>query len=118
MNGDTWISLLIVLVSLLLSAFFSAGETALTAASRARLTRMQNHGNKRATIVLRLLEGRERLIGALLLGNNVANIGASALTTSVLLAFFGDVGVLYATVGMSMTPSTRKHAECASFGRQ
>ena len=102
MNGDTWISLLIVLVSLLLSAFFSAGETALTAASRARLTRMQNHGNKRATIVLRLLEGRERLIGALLLGNNVANIGASALTTSVLLAFFGDVGVLYATVGMSI----------------
>jgi Mg2+/Co2+ transporter CorB len=102
MSGDTWISLLIVLVSLLLSAFFSAGETALTAASRARLTRMQNHGNKRATIVLRLLEGRERLIGALLLGNNVANIGASALTTSVLLAFFGDVGVLYATVGMSI----------------
>jgi len=100
--GETWLALLIVLVSLMLSAFFSAGETALTAASRARLTRMQNHGNKRAGIVLRLLEGRERMIGALLLGNNVANIGASALTTSVLLAIFGDVGVIYATIGMSV----------------
>lgn len=102
MSGDNWISLLIVLGSLLLSAFFSAGETSLTAASRARLTRMQNQGNKRAAIVLRLLESRERMIGALLLGNNVANIGASALTTSVLLAIFGDVGVLYATVVMSV----------------
>ena len=102
MSGDNWLSLLIVLVSLLLSAFFSAGETSLTAASRARLTRMQNQGNKRAGIVLRLLETRERMIGALLLGNNVANIGASALTTSVLLAFFGDVGVIYATVVMSV----------------
>jgi Mg2+/Co2+ transporter CorB len=102
MSGDNWISLLIVLGSLLLSAFFSAGETALTAASRARLTRMQNQGNKRASIVLLLLESRERMIGALLLGNNVANIGASALTTSVLLAIFGDVGVLYATVVMSV----------------
>src|SRR5262245_2027919 len=102
MSGDNWISLLIVLGSLLLSAFFSAGETSLTAAARARLTRMQNQGNKRAAIVLRLLESRERMIGALLLGNNVANIGASALTTSVLLAIFGDVGVLYATVVMSV----------------
>jgi len=102
MSGDNWLSLLIVLASLLLSAFFSAGETSLTAASRARLTRMQNQGNKRAGIVLRLLESRERMIGALLLGNNVANIGASALTTSVLLAIFGDVGVLYATVVMSV----------------
>jgi len=99
---ETWLSLLIVLVSLLLSAFFSAGETSLTAASRARLTRMQNQGNRRAAIVLRLLETRERMIGALLLGNNVANIGASTLTTGLLLAWFGDVGVLYATVVMSI----------------
>ncbi|MBN8965530.1 MAG: HlyC/CorC family transporter [Rhizobiales bacterium] len=99
---ETWLSLLIVLVSLLLSAFFSAGETSLTAASRARLTRMQNQGNRRAAIVLRLLETRERMIGALLLGNNVANIGASTLTTGLLLVWFGDVGVLYATVVMSV----------------
>lgn len=102
MSGDNWLALLIVLGSLILSAFFSAGETSLTAASRARLTRMKNHGNRRATIALQLLEARERMIGALLLGNNVANIGASTLTTSVLLAMFGDVGVIYATLVMSV----------------
>lgn len=102
MIAENWLALLIVLISLLLSAFFSAGETSLTASSRARLTRMQNQGNKRAAIVLRLLEARERMIGALLLGNNVANIGASTLTTGLLLAWFGEVGVLYATVGMSV----------------
>jgi Mg2+/Co2+ transporter CorB len=102
MSADNWLALAIVLGSLILSAFFSAGETSLTAASRARLTRMQNQGNKRAQIALRLLETRERMIGALLLGNNVTNIGASTLTTSVLLAIFGDVGVLYATLVMSV----------------
>ncbi|MEW6450250.1 MAG: HlyC/CorC family transporter [Pseudomonadota bacterium] len=102
MSGDNWLALLIVLGSLILSAFFSAGETSLTAASRARLTRMKNQGNRRAAIALRLLETRERMIGALLLGNNVANIGASALTTGVLLAIFGDVGVIYATLVMSV----------------
>jgi len=102
MTFDDWLALLIVLLSLLVSAFFSAGETALTASSRGRLTLMQNQGNKRAAIVLALLEVRERMIGALLLGNNVANIGASALTTGLLLAWFGDVGVLYATVIMSI----------------
>ena len=102
MSGDNWLALAIVVGSLILSAFFSAGETALTAASRARLTRMKNHGVTRAAIALRLLEARERLIGALLLGNNVANIGASTLTTSVLLAMFGDVGVIYATFVMSI----------------
>ncbi len=102
MTNEDWLVLLIVLLSLLLSAFFSACETSLTASSRGRLTLMQNQGNRRATIVLRLLEARERMIGALLLGNNVANIGASALITGLLLAWFGDVGVLYATVVMSI----------------
>jgi Mg2+/Co2+ transporter CorB len=102
MTNDDWLAVLIVLLSLLLSAFFSAGETSMTASSRARLTLLQSQGNKRAAIVLTLLEMRERMIGAMLLGNNVANIGASTLTTGLLLAWFGDVGVLYATVVMSV----------------
>jgi Mg2+/Co2+ transporter CorB len=102
MSFDFWLALLIVFLSLVLSAFFSAGETSLTAASRGRLTLLQSQGNKRASIVLALLETRERMISALLLGNNVANIGASTLTTGILLAWFGDVGVLYATIMMSV----------------
>ena len=87
---------------LLLSAFFAGSETALTASSRASMLRLEKDGNRRAGIVNRLLEQRERLIGALLLGNNVVNILASALATSVLLAWFGDVGVVYATVVMTV----------------
>ena len=102
MTLHDWLSFVIVLVCLLLSAFFFAGsETALTASSRASMTRLEKHGNRRAAIVNRLLEQRERLIGALLFGNNAVNIAASSLATGVLLAWFGEAGVVYATVVMT-----------------
>ncbi|HZQ12918.1 MAG TPA: HlyC/CorC family transporter [Pseudolabrys sp.] len=97
-----WIDLLIVLICLLLSAFFAGSETALTASSRASMARLEKHGNKRAAIVNRLLASRERLIGALLLGNNAVNIAASALATGILLVWFGSAGVVYATVVMTV----------------
>ena len=62
------------------------------------MLRLEKDGNRRAALVNRLLETRERMIGAILIGNNVVNIAASALATGLLLAWFGDVGVLYATV--------------------
>src|SRR5471030_668968 len=102
MTGNDWLSLLIVFVCLLLSAFFAGSETALTASSRASMARLEKHGNRRAGIVNRLLEQRERLLGALLFGNNAVNIAASALATGVLLTWFGDVGVVYATVVMTI----------------
>src|SRR5919199_1629888 len=102
MTGADWLSLLAVLVCLALSAFFAGSETALTAASRARMHRLEKHGHREAAIVNRLMRARERLIGALLLGNNAVNIAASSLATSVLLVWFGDVGVIYATVVMTI----------------
>jgi Mg2+/Co2+ transporter CorB len=102
MTTEDWLSLLVVLVCLLLSAFFSASETALTASSRASLARLEKQGSARASIVNRLLGARERLLGAILLANNAANIAASALATGVLLAWFGDVGIVYATVVMTV----------------
>jgi Mg2+/Co2+ transporter CorB len=63
---------------------------------------LEQDGNARARIVNRLLEIRERLIGALLLGNNLVNIAASALATSSFLSFFGEAGVAYATVVMTV----------------
>jgi len=97
-----WLSALAILVLLLLSAFFSGSETALTAASRPRMHQLENEGSSRARLVNRLREDKERLIGALLLGNNTVNILASALATSVLIRLFGDTGVAYATVGMTV----------------
>jgi Mg2+/Co2+ transporter CorB len=102
MTANDWLSLVIVLFCLLLSAFFAGSETALTASSRASMTRLEKHGNKRAGVVNRLLEQRERLLGALLFGNNAVNIAASALATGVLLAWFGSAGVVYATVAMTI----------------
>src|SRR5262249_56210839 len=59
-------------------------------------------GNQPATLVNRLVDARERMIGALLFGNNAVNIAASSLATGVLLNWFGDVGVVYATVVMTV----------------
>jgi Mg2+/Co2+ transporter CorB len=97
MLNEDWVSLAIIVVCLVGSFFFSGSETALTAFSRARMLRMEKTGNKRAARVNRLIERRERMIGAILTGNNVTNIFASALTTGLLLSWFGDIGVYYAT---------------------
>src|SRR5262245_21686275 len=102
MTPEDWLALAFILVCLAVAFFFSASETALTAFSRARMLRMEKAGNRRAALVNRLIETRERMIGAILTGNNVVNIAASAVTTSVLLYWFGDVGVLYATITMTV----------------
>ncbi len=95
------LSIVAIAILLVLSAFFSGAETALTAAARARIAHLERQGNRRARIVGRLIAARERLIGSILLGNNLVNILASALATSVLIGFFGDAGVAYATVIMT-----------------
>jgi Mg2+/Co2+ transporter CorB len=64
--------------------------------------RLEKQGNRRAALVNRLVEARERMIGALLFGNNAVNIAASSLATGVLLSWFGDVGVIYATIVMTI----------------
>ena len=97
-----WIAFSIVMGCLLVSAFFAASETALTSASRASMLRLSKQGNSDAAVVSSLIGMRERLIGALLLGNNIANIGASALATGIFTAWFGEVGVLYATGVMTV----------------
>ena len=101
-SGDLWLAALVVVFCLLLSAFFSAGETAFTAASRARMLVLEKGGDRRARLVNRLLEMRERFIGTVLIGNNIVNIGVSAFATSVLVAIFGDGGAIYATIIMSI----------------
>ena len=95
-------ALIIIVVCLLLSAFFAGSETALTASSRARMLWLEKQGDRRAATVNRLLQSRERLLGALLLGNNAVTIAASSMATGLLLAWLGDVGVVYATVVMTV----------------
>jgi len=96
-----WLTVAAVVICLLVSAFYSASETALTASSRAAMMRLEKQGNRDASIVNRLLATRERLLGAVLLANNVTNIAASTLATGLLLTFFGHAGVIYATLAMT-----------------
>jgi Mg2+/Co2+ transporter CorB len=91
-----------IAILLVLSAFFSGSETALTAASPARMHTLEQQGDPRARVVNRLLAQKDRLIGAILLGNNLVNILASALATSLLISLVGEAGVAYATIGMTM----------------
>ncbi len=99
--GSLWVELGLFFFLLVCSAFFSCSETALTAASRARMHTLENDGNKRAKLVNRLREHKDRLIGGLLLGNNLVNISASALATAVLIKVFGEAGLAYATIGVT-----------------
>ncbi len=102
MTASKWFDLLAIFVCLVLSSFFAGSETALTASSRGSMHRLAHQGNRRAAIVNRLLAARERLLGALLLGNNAVNIAASTLAAGLFLEWFGDAGVLYATVVMTL----------------
>ncbi|HHN67016.1 MAG TPA: HlyC/CorC family transporter [Thermopetrobacter sp.] len=99
--SSLWLLAAAVAALLALSAFFSGSETSMTAASRARIHRLAQQGDARARIVEALLAMPERLIGAILLGNNLVNILASALTTSLFIAIFGPGGVLWATLIMT-----------------
>jgi Mg2+/Co2+ transporter CorB len=92
---------LAVLVLLCLSAMTSGTETAMTGASRARIYHLASQGDRRAAMVKSLLEQQERLLGALLLGNNLFNILATALAADLLIHLAGEAGVVYATLIMT-----------------
>ena len=100
--SDFGLTILFILILVVCSGFFSGSETALTAVSRARMHALEANGEARAGLVARLIDARDRLIGALLIGNNLANILASSLTTSLFLKLFGDSGVAIATAAMTV----------------
>jgi len=96
------IALLLVFGLILISAFFSGSETGLTSVSREQIHCLKMAGNRKAIIVSKLREDKERLIGAILLGNNVVNIAASAIGTALALEYFGPSGVVYSTAIMTV----------------
>ena len=93
-----------IIFLLMTGAFFSAAETALTATSRARMHKLESDGDRRAARVNALLRDREQLIGAVLVGNNIANTLATALASAMFLKIFGGTGaaIAVATAVMSV----------------
>ena len=101
MDMDTALTIGTIIALLLLSGFFSGSETALTAASRARILRLAKEGDKRAQTVDDLHENKERLLGTILFGNNTVNIVATALAAVLFDRLLGDYGVVVASVAMT-----------------
>jgi len=102
MTPEFWIVVVIIAALVVLSGFFSGSETALTAVSGARMHHRARRGDARAAAVRRLRADQEGLIAAILLGNNLVNILAASLATSLLIGLFGEAGVAYATAGMTV----------------
>lgn len=89
MTTSLLIAALVIAALIALNAFFSAAETALTGASRARMATLEREGDKRAARVNKLNENRERMIGAVLLGANLVQVLASAISASIFASAFG-----------------------------
>ena len=102
MELEIGITLAAIFVLLVLSAFFNGSETALTAASRARMHALEQENNSRARLVNRLLREPEKLIGAVLLGNTLVDILAASLASGLAVMLVGPAGVAYATGVMTL----------------
>lgn len=102
LDSAFWVTSASIIVLLALSAFFSCSETALTAASRAKLRSRADKGDPGAITALAVTEDSEKLIGSILLGNNVVNILSASLATALLTRMMGSGGVALATVVMTV----------------
>lgn len=102
LDAAFWITSGVILFLLVLSGFFSGSETALTAASRSKLRSIADKGGKGAERALKITEDNEKLIGSVLLGNNLVNILAASLATSIFTRAFGESGVALATLVMTL----------------
>lgn len=103
MDPGTLLTIGAIFVLLMMSAFFSGSETALTAASRARMHKLESDGDRRARRVNLLIRDRERLIGSILVGNNLVNILATTLASGLFVSWFGAGGVAIAVATATMT---------------
>ena len=90
--------IIILLILLLLSAFFSSAETALTTVNKHRMRALANQGNKKAARVLSMIEKPEKMLSAILIGNNIVNIASSSIATTLFIALLGSSGASVATI--------------------
>lgn len=97
MQTDDILKLILLVVLLILSAFFSSAETALTTTNRIRMMTLADEGNKRAARVLKITDDSGKMLSAILIGNNIVNLTASSIATSLAIRLFGSVGAGIAT---------------------
>lgn len=96
-SSDTAIQLLILVILLFLSAFFSSSETALTTVNRIRIRNLAESGDTRALTLTKVIDDPGKMLGAILIGNNIVNISASSLATTLAIDIWGNKMVGAAT---------------------
>jgi putative hemolysin len=101
-GADEIIYSITLVVLIMMSAFFSSSETAFMRSNRFRIRTLAEKGSTRARLVEDILREPERLLSAILLGNNFVNILASSIATALFISFFGERGILYATIAMTV----------------
>lgn len=97
MSTSSITQLIFLVVLLMLSAFFSSAETAFTTANRIRIKTLADSGDRRASKVLEVTSNMHKMLSAILIGNNVVNLSASSIATSLAIKIFGSVGAGIAT---------------------
>ncbi len=115
MDTSDIVQIISLIILLLLSAFFSSAETALTTVNKIRMRTLSEAGDKRADSVLRVTDNSGKMLSAILIGNNVVNLSASSIATSFAIKHLGSVGAGIATGVMTLlvllfgeiTPKTR-----------
>ena len=115
MHQADLIQLVILIVLIVLSGYFSSSETALNSVNRITLKSMADGGNRRAALTLEILDDYSKMLSAILIGNNVVNLSASALATSLIIRIFGESMVSAGTavltiLSFSLAKSHRKTA--------
>lgn len=88
-----WMELTYLAILLLVGAFFSSAETAFLSCRRVRMRHLKEKGSRNADLILRMMKEPEKVVAALVIGNNIANVAASAVATSLALTIFGDRGL-------------------------
>ena len=89
MDSSDAIQFLILILLLCLSAFFSSAETSMTTVNKIRIQSLADQGDKRALTLLKVIEDSGRLLSTILIGNNIVNITASSLATTITMRLFG-----------------------------
>ena len=95
-SGDI-VALSVLIILILMSAFFSSAETAFMAVNNIRLRTLAGEGKKNAITALKILDEKDKMLSAILIGNNIVNLSSSALATSLTLKIFGNYAVSFAT---------------------
>ena len=102
MENLNLVSIIYIICLIVISAILSGSETSITSIRKSKIHKLANKGDRNALRVLKLIEKKNDLVSSILVGNNFVNILASALATAILIKFYGDDGVIYSTIVMSV----------------